>query len=427
MISVGVLVDLWWRPEAGGHVKCWERFAEATIASNQDIDLTLYFLGDRYQIIARSPQVRYVTYPPIFSTQRLSFLGSMSEHTDLAPLNPFLLRQLKRHDLLHATHPLFTLGQTARLVAKWYRIPLLASLHTDVPKYTQIQTAQVIQQVFGQGWLSRLFLDRWQLDHVARRSTERKLTRYWKRCDHVFVSQPDDYHRLAKLIPPERISYLRRGIDRTLFHPHHRDRAYLQQHYQIDPDQFLLLYVGRLDACKNVQTFAQAVRRLVDRQYPVHAVMAGQGDCAEEIAALLGERVTLLGVVPQSVLSRLYASADLFVFPSETEVYSNAVVEAKASGLPVVVSRQGGTAQLVHQSGQDGLLIDRQDPEDWANAIASLIKHPETMTTLRNMTYEQSQKDVPSWETVLAEDLCPIWESTASIRRASRRHSKRLG
>lgn len=412
MISVGVLVDLWWRSEAGGHVKCWERFAEAATAANLSLDLTLYFLGNHHQVIPLSNHVRYVIHPPVFSTQILPFLGSMSEHTDLAPLNPRLIRLLRQHDILHATHPLFTLGQTARWVASRYQIPLVASLHTDVPRYTQIQTAQVIQQVFGQRWIAQLLLDRWQWDHKAQSSAERKLAKYWKGCHHVFVSQPDDYQRIAQLLPTERISYLRRGIDRTLFHSKHRDRDRLLQHYKIAPDRFLLLYVGRLDACKNVQTFAQAVRLLLDRQYPVQALMAGQGDCADQITALLRANVTLLGVVPQSVLSWLYASADLFVFPSETEIYSNAVVEAKASGLPILVSKQGGSAQMVHCSGQDGLLLNGRDPADWAEAIISLMNHPESLATMRHMTYEQSQKDSPSWKTVLMEDLYPIWKAT---------------
>lgn len=411
MISVGVLVDLWWRSDSGGHVKCWERFADAAISAQLEVDLTIYFLGDRHQTIVRSDQVRYVIYPPLFSTQKLFFLGALSEHTDLAPLNPYLVRQLRQHDILHATHPSFTLGQTAQWVATRYKIPLIASLHTDVPKYTEIQTTQLIHQFFGQGWLGQWLLERWQLAQSARRSTERKLARYWKRCDHVLVSQPDDYQQIAQILPTQRISYLRRGIDRTLFHPRYRDRALIQQHYQIDLDCFLLLYVGRLDVCKNVQTFAQAVRLLIDQGYPAHALMAGQGDYANEISTLLGKNVTLPGVLPQAQLSNLYASADLFVFPSETEVFSNAVVEAKASGLPILVSKQGGTAQLIHQSEQDGVLIDSNDPIEWAIAIAALIEHPKMLNAMREMTYKQSQQDSPSWETVLAEDLFPVWRS----------------
>lgn len=414
MLSVGVLIDLWWRPDSGGHVKCWERFAEAAIASKYPLDLTLYFLGDRYDVVQFSEHVRYVICPPVFSTQRLPFLGNMTEHTDLSPFNPMLFSHLKHHDVLHATHPLFAFGQTAQVFAKCFQKPLIASLHTDVPKYTEIHTAEVVRRLFGNSWVSNLLLEKWQIHKKTRQSNERKLERYLSHCTHVLVSQPDDYQKVTQVVSPDLVSYLRRGIDRSRFHARQRDGEKLQRFYNISSNKFLLLYVGRLDACKNVHTFAQVVHILLKQGRPVHALMAGQGNCAKEIQALLGKDVTLPGVVPQATLAWLYASADLFVFPSTTEIYSNVVLEAKASGLPVLVSAQGGSGQLVKQSGWDGFLIDSQDPEYWATAIATLIENPSTLSAMRRATSQQSQIDCPLWETVLMEDLLPIWQATVT-------------
>lgn len=409
MLSVGVLIDLWWRSEAGGHVKCWERFAEAATSFNKQLDLTLYFLGAKNQVIPLAHNVRYSIHTPIFGTQCLTFLDRMTEHTDLAPINPRLFSHLQKHDILHVTHPLFTLSQTARIFAQSSGKFLIASLHTDVPNYSQIYTADVVRRLFGNGWISRILLEKLQVDRRTKTSTMRKLERYLTQCDYVLVSQPSDYEKVAEILPKRRISYLRRGVNRQLFNPGKRDRTKLQHLYNIPPEKFLLLFVGRLDSCKNVQTFAQAVKILLDLNYPVHAIMAGEGNNAKEIQNLLGSSVTLPGVLPQSTLAWLYASADLFVFPSQTEIYSNAVIEAKASGLPVLVSSQGGTAQLINQSGEDGLVIKQDTAEAWAKAIASLINDPEKLFTMRQATYQQSLKQSPSWETVLAEDLLSVW------------------
>ncbi|OKH32281.1 hypothetical protein NIES2119_26770 [[Phormidium ambiguum] IAM M-71] len=419
MLSVGVLIDLWWRSEAGGHVKCWERFAEAAISFNNQIDLTLYFLGAKNQVIHLTKNVRYSIHSPIFGTQCLTFLDEMTEHTDLAPINPWLFSHLRKHDILHVTHPLFTLSQTARILAKYSHKFLIASLHTDVPNYSQIYTADVVRRMFGNGCLSRILLEKLQVDRRTKDSSIGKLEHYLTQCDRVLVSQPNDYEKVAEILPKNRISYLRRGINRQLFHPGKRDRTKLKYFYDIAPENFLLLFVGRLDSCKNVQTFAQAVKILLDWNYPVHALMAGQGNSAKQIKDLLGSSVTLPGVLPQSILAWLYASADLFVFPSNTEIYSNAVMEAKASGLPVLVSTKGGTAQQINQSGKDGLLINQDTPEAWAKAIASLINDPEKLLTMQQATYQQSLKQSPTWETVLAEDLLSVWQSCNCDRYSS--------
>jgi glycosyltransferase involved in cell wall biosynthesis len=100
------------------------------------------------------------------------------------------------------------------------------------------------------------------------------------------------------------------------------------------------------------------------------------------------------------------------VFPSTTEICSNAVIEAKASGIPVLVSSQGGSAQLVRQSSWDGLLINSNDPEYWATAIATLMDNPSTLSAMGLATYQQSQIDYPTWETFLTKDLLSIWQST---------------
>src|SRR5215472_15172363 len=82
-LRVGVLVDLVLSPQAGGHVKCWQRFAEAAVDFPDRLDLTVHFNGPEQRRIELSPSVRYQLLPPVFSTARL--IRQLPDHTDLAP------------------------------------------------------------------------------------------------------------------------------------------------------------------------------------------------------------------------------------------------------------------------------------------------------------------------------------------------------
>ena len=409
-LSIGVLVDLSLTLEASGHVKSWERLAEAATDFPEQLDLTVHFLGGEHQVIQLAKHVRYVLHPPIFSTERLPFLDRASGQTDLAPSNRKLLPYLQTCDVIHATHPLFTFGRTAMQYAQRSRTPLVSSIHTDTVKHGQICVADVIRRLTGRGAVSRLLNDKVKVPARWAAAAQRKLLKYWSQCDRVLVSQAADFQHVAQVLPRSRISYLRRGLNRTLFSPHVRDRRLLQSMFGVPKDKFLVLFVGRLDATKHVMTLARAVRLLRDRGCPVHAMMVGQGGLREEIRGLLGDAVTLPGTLTQSVLAQVYASADLFAFPSQTETYGNVVLEAKACGLPVLVSTEGGSAQLVQHPGEDGLLIHGDEPQFWAEAIDALHDAPSRLAAMRQAVLKGSVPWV-SWRDVLIHDLLPVWQA----------------
>src|SRR5438874_5552023 len=100
-LKVGVLVDLDLTPEAGGHVKCWQRLAEAAVDCAELLDLTVHFSGPEPRRIELSSNVRYVVLPPVFSSARL--ICRVPDHTDLAPWHPRLARMLTDYDLIHTT------------------------------------------------------------------------------------------------------------------------------------------------------------------------------------------------------------------------------------------------------------------------------------------------------------------------------------
>ena len=272
-LSIGVLVDLERNAGAGGHVKSWERLAEAAVDLPGQLDLTVHFLGREHQVIPLAEHVRYVLHPPVWGTERLPFLDQVSGQTDLAAHNRKLLPFLQTCDVIHATHPLFAFGRTAMRYAQRSRTPLVSSIHTDTVKHGQICVADVIRRLTGRGAVSRLLNENAALPARWAASTHRKLLRYWGQCDRVLVSQADDFQHVAQVLPKSRISYLRRGLNRHLFNPHERDRELLHATFGAPQHKFLVLFVGRLDATTPLAIMALGVLPLALTEFFVNATL----------------------------------------------------------------------------------------------------------------------------------------------------------
>ena len=412
-LSVGVLVDLHRGTAAGGHVKCWERLAEA--AGGEDLDLTVYFLGNCAGTESLTENVRYVTVRPLLGTERIPFLGQIAAHTDLAPLQPAVFDALRKHHVLHSTDAYFSLARTALFLAQRDRRALVSSVHTDTPAYTRVYSQQVLRRIFGKGMAGRFVLERWRWQDRLAKGKQRQLERYLACCDWKMAAEEGDRNASRRPMH-ERWSVLRRGIDKEFFHPRRRDRERLRGEFGIGHDRLVLLFAGRVDQGKDVMTLARATRILADRGVPVHAVFAGEGSQREEIRRLLGDRASLPGIVEQNQLAWLYASADLFVFPSQIEISPNVVLESQASGLPVLVSSTGGSRRMIRQPGRVGSVKDSEDSFVWAETIEALWHQPEHRATLGRQARDSIEKDWPSWGEVLREDLLPVWRHVAAER-----------
>src|SRR5712691_8817288 len=162
-LKVGVLVDLTLSGEAGGHVKCWQRLAEAAVDYADRLDLTVHFSGPQPRRVELSPAVRYVLLPPVLSTARL--VREVPDHTDLAPWHPRLGRALADYDVIHTTDAFFCYARTARRFARRHGTPIVSSIHTNTPEYARITTSKLLQRTLGTGLAYRAANDVLALPH----------------------------------------------------------------------------------------------------------------------------------------------------------------------------------------------------------------------------------------------------------------------
>jgi len=407
-ISVGVLVNLEFDAAASGHVNVWKHYAEAT-AGHEAIDLTVYFLGPR-RTISVADNVRYEIVPGALTTRKLR-LRQGGGHADIGPHNRTLARLLPRHDVLHLTD-FFCFGATARRVGQKHRIPVVYSIHTLQPEFSQIYWPEIAEGIFGQ-WFSKVVLiqflktDRWIFGLL-----NRTLIRQLRSADRVLVFEPRNLPPRAGVLPDKRAP-LRRGIMRGAFDPAHRDRGALRHRFGIPPDRHIVLFVGRLDASKNAMLVANALQILVADGRAVQGLFVGAGRDADRITALLGTHATLTGVLPHANMPAVFASADLLAFPAQFETWGNVVLEAKASGLPVLVAADQATARHVTESGVDGLVVPDQSPATWAGAIADLLADDAHHSAMGRAAHTWVQSHALSWADAVAQDLVPVWQSLA--------------
>ena len=411
MLKVGVLVDLGRGPHAGGHVKCWERFAEASVKINEDIDLSVHFQGSFEEIIPLGPRSRIITLKPIFSSERLFFLRNLADYSDLARNHRRLKYYLKNYDVIHTTDGHFAYAHTAARFARQRGIPMVHSSHTNTPGFTKVYSERAILRLFGENFISHLLINRLDLPDRFSRYMEKSLRKHIANCAAVLASGNDNFPVYVPDALPH--TQLRRGIDKTLFHPNKSDANKLRTQYGIPNDIPLIAFVGRLDASKNIMTLVNAAKRLLDHGQEFHLILAGEGYLREEIEQALGGHVSFAGTLSPQQVAHLNASSDLFVFPSTLEVWPNAVLEAKACGTAVLVAPGGGDIYVSDQN-KDGIIVENQSSSHWAAMIDELLNDPARLARVGASARKDVETRRLSWENVLREDLIPVWRRVAN-------------
>ena len=424
-LSVGILIDLALTPTCGGHVRFWHNIAKAAAEHGCEFDLTFHyqspqqshFVGDAHQngrrarserVTQLSEHVRIVELPPVLSTSRIKHLAQSPDHTDLSPYHRRIAKYLESYDIIHTTDTYFAYAKTAHRLVDHDRQALVTSVHTDTPAYTRVYSERAFRNFFGTGRLARRVIDDWDWPSRAEIRMEKALIRHLKSCEHIWFAPADDPNEFSEITTAREFDVLRRGLDWRIFSPDRRDRRRLEEEFDLDEDDFVLSFAGRIDVGKEVMVAANATRRLLDRGLKVKLILAGLGSDADAIRELLGPAVRLPGFVDQERLGSILASSDAFVFPSRIETAANAVIEARAAGLPVLASPRIAD-MLIREDGVDGLVVEKQTSEAWANAIERLIADPDLAKKMGAMASAVAAETQPSWHDVLIRDLVPGW------------------
>jgi phosphatidylinositol alpha 1,6-mannosyltransferase len=282
---------------------------------------------------------------PVYSYYRVGWPWGQGLTQDLDAFKPEIVQ-------VAAPTPLGLVGQAYALRRG---LPLVSSYHTHFARYLPYYGLSALVPA---GWaFLRWFHDRGLRTYAPSESAAAELRA------HGF----------------QRVALWERGLDSRRFSPRFRSRRERQRWAQ--PDEALLLYVGRLVADKDLRVLAQALTSLRQRGVRLRCVFAGDGPLKAELQAAL-PLDHFPGFVRGPALSRLYASADVFSFPSTNETFGNVVLEAMASGLPVVAAAAGGPADLI-RSGNNGLLAQPKDAPDLARVIEGALADASLRRRLR--------------------------------------------
>ncbi|KAG2435904.1 hypothetical protein HXX76_007099 [Chlamydomonas incerta] len=227
----------------------------------------------------------------------------------------------RRPDVIHVSAPGLMVFAAA-LYAKLLAVPLVVSYHTHVPEYIPKYTWRGLVEPMWS--IIRWFTRTADLALVTSHAMKTELSRNACRSQSIEVWP--------------------RGVDADVFHPRHRSAAMRQRLSGGVPEAPLLLYVGRLGAEKNLD----ALRCVMEALPGCRLALVGDGPARSQLEQhLAGLPVTFMGMLRGEELSAAYASADVFVMPSETETLGFVVLEAMASGLPVVAVAAGGLKDIL--------------------------------------------------------------------------------
>ncbi|HVQ46067.1 MAG TPA: glycosyltransferase, partial [Gemmatimonadales bacterium] len=227
-------------------------------------------------------------------------------------------------------------------------VPLVSSYHTDFSRYAD---------AYGQTWL--------------RNTVASYLKRFHRRSRRVYTPSNASWADLLRLDLRD-VEVWGRGVDAQRFHPGRRSPE-LRGELRLG-DRFTFLYVGRLAPEKRPEQVIDAFRLACDMmpKDSIRLIVAGTGPREAELRAVAPAGVTFLGFLDrQNRLPELYASCDAFVFASVTETLGLVVLEAMASGLPVIAAPAGGVGDHL-RDGQNGLAFPAGSAYAMANAMAQV-------------------------------------------------------
>ena len=278
---------------------------------------------------------------------------------------PNIVRTVRnfRPEVIHITGP-SEVGLLGAWLAHQLRIPLAASWHTNVHEYAALRSRWLLERLPAE-----------PSDRAGRWIEEKalRIAAWFYGRARVLFAPNLDLCRLLESRTGRPCHLMQRGIDAQLFSPVRRER-------EPSDREFILGFVGRLSVEKNVALLVRVQRELESLgRSDFRFRVVGQGKEKAWLREHL-PRAEFPGVLRGEPLARAYAGMDVFVFPSHTDTFGNVVLEALASGVPAVVTPDGGPCSLVRH-GETGFVA--ADAE-FAAAIARVLGDPALHTAMRD-------------------------------------------
>ncbi|MGD6851800.1 MAG: glycosyltransferase family 4 protein [Candidatus Bathyarchaeia archaeon] len=218
-------------------------------------------------------------------------------------------------------------------------------------------------------------------------------------------------------IPAHKIKVIHNGVDIKKFQPA-ADKRKVKAELGFNPDDIAIVSVGRLYARKGLFTLIESMPAVVKRFPRAKFVISGKGQ-SDEMAKLIAHatrlgvlgNIVFTGYTPDKELPKLYQAADVFAFSTFYEHHPFAVLEALATGLPVVTTTVGGIAETI-QSGKNGLLVQPFNSKQFSDAILYLLEHPTEAAEMGKKARQTVEREL-DWR-IVVKDAMEVYEEALS-------------
>ncbi|WP_309669120.1 glycosyltransferase family 1 protein [Gemmatimonas sp.] len=354
-------------PQVNGVARTLERLVAAVEARGGVVRVFAPFdpEGQAHDAVERFGSRAFWAYPQL----RLSWPSSSRVEAALAAFTP---------TLVHAATE-FGVGLAGRRAAHALGIPFVSSYHTSFVAYAEHYRLGLLARP---GW------------HFMRWFHNGGLRTY---CPSQSIVEEVNAHGF------ERTAVWSRGVDGERFAPRHRSSA-LRERLVQTKDTLVLSYVGRLAAEKGLDVALDALER-VERARPgrVRWLVVGDGPYEAEVRRRAPQGTVMTGKLQGPALSEAYASGDVFLFPSTTDTFGNVMLEAMASGLPVIGADVGPTREQLQSGG--GWLVPPGDAAAFARTIVALVDDRALVrdAARRASTFAASKSWDVVWESLLRD------------------------
>jgi glycosyltransferase involved in cell wall biosynthesis/predicted metal-dependent phosphoesterase TrpH len=366
--------------EVNGVSKTIRRMMHAAQQRGVDLTVLTCLAADERATALQDPEIRTFVesgrlhiLPAVVSVQMPEYAGLMIRIPPFLELLKFV--QENGFTKMQISTP-GTVGVAGLLAAKLLQIETSATYHTSFPEYVEDYTRDISLEAL----------------------TWKYMVSFYHAVDEVVV--PSRY--IADLLHQRgmrnrKLLVLDRWVDAERFHPRSRSEGFWRERGMTDPSVVKYLYVGRVGREKNLDLLVKAFLGLWRQHHGVHLVIVGDGPYRKDMEQLLaGAPCTFTGFLDREALAQAFASADVKVFPSTTDTWGNAPLEAQASGLPVIVTDKGGPQELM-LDGITGIRVPGRDVSALQQAMARLLDPDlrQQMGANARKFVEDNQVDLP--------------------------------